>query len=90
MIADRNMTGSHGQWTIGQYLKVVKQSSPQIKLGVGVYENMVCLNVNFKFPRSVKSWAYIRLLVKLVNRFYVLFKLVASYIRFEFGTSTCA
>ena len=43
MIADRNMTGSHGQWTIGQYLKVVKRSSAQIKLGVGVYENMVCL-----------------------------------------------
>ena len=37
MIANRVLTGCHGQLTIGQYLK----SSAQIKLGVGVYESMV-------------------------------------------------
>lgn len=43
MIADRNVTGSHGQWTIGQYLKVANRSSAQMKLGVGAYKNMVTL-----------------------------------------------
>ena len=43
MIADRNVTGSRGQWTIEQYLKVANRSSAQMKLGVGIYENnMVC------------------------------------------------
>lgn len=52
VIANRVLTGCHGQWTIGQYLKVANRSSAQIKLGVGMYESMVSSIMTW-FPNRI-------------------------------------